>query len=617
MAILFPAYVPTSWSLTLPGWSVITNNWRSSEFPEVLGSLPEDARLSLRYENVTNAEALELVLLWRATAGGMIPIEPLPTQVATGISSAALADRILDVAPMAWTVAAEPRQEAVKAGRSTVEIELRTELALAMNGTLPVTTCPGWSPRAVVGCAGGAGGVDPPPVKPLPPLIGNPTPSPTTWLRTVFHPSSPVNEGSYVSARLANGNIAVGMYRDTDPGDRSGVLIISPGNGDILYSAEWTGFGTTFISPISSGGFLLRDSAQSFMLFDDSASVIWRRTLTSGATSFVPFGAATDSNGNIIIAGSPSLIKFDPSWNIIWQVTVATSGGYAVVDSSGNIYCPGSATYTNSFGKTRRAMSCVKLTAAGSVVWAKQYVDPRLEGVGSTINTFATEGAAIDSSGVYAISRSTVPGSPPRIQCYKFDFDGNIIWAKELTRIRPAPDGNEAQMSGSGIVVGSDGSVYIGGDDYTSVLAPYLLKLDPSGNFVFDRSIPVPFVPDPLDPDFPYTGYSSTYGVQADDSHVYLSGEITILNPYEETGPGVFDASIYIWKAAKDGTGLGTYGEFEVIAAPGTSTVNDLSVSAQAISITPVTTTFAWANQTPPAISATTAGTNIYQPVPT
>lgn len=154
MTIPFPAYRPTSWELQLPNYRVITNSWRATEWPEILGSLPEDARLRLRYENIPDAEALELLLAWRAAAGGFYALDALPEEVAAGIDDVALANRILDVEPLSWVMAGPPRQESVKNLRSTVDIELKTELRFSPSIEIPTITCPVYAPRTIVGCVG-------------------------------------------------------------------------------------------------------------------------------------------------------------------------------------------------------------------------------------------------------------------------------------------------------------------------------------------------------------------------------------------------------------------------------------------------------------------------------
>ena len=126
--IFFPPYTPSDVSLRLPSHPVIPNSWRSTEVPEITGSIPVGAELRLTYRNVTDGRALELLLCWRATAGGAFPFLTLPAEVAAGVENAALARRITTPTPLVWALAEPPRQSSAKAGRSTVEVFLRTEL---------------------------------------------------------------------------------------------------------------------------------------------------------------------------------------------------------------------------------------------------------------------------------------------------------------------------------------------------------------------------------------------------------------------------------------------------------------------------------------------------------
>jgi hypothetical protein len=126
--IEYPAYRPSDVSLRLPSQPVMPNFWRSTEAPEITGSIPEGAELRLTYRNVPDSEALELLLCWRVTAGGVFPFPTLPAQVAAGVENAAMARRITTPTPLVWVLAEPPRQSPAKAGRSTVEVFLRTEL---------------------------------------------------------------------------------------------------------------------------------------------------------------------------------------------------------------------------------------------------------------------------------------------------------------------------------------------------------------------------------------------------------------------------------------------------------------------------------------------------------
>ena len=123
--LTLPAITPTSWELRLPDYPVISNSWRSTAFPELLGSLPSDARWSLRFENVTAAEALALMLPWKASGGGQWSLTTLPDALAGGVDDTAFRKRLTGTT---WTMASPPQKESVKNGRFNVTIELVHEL---------------------------------------------------------------------------------------------------------------------------------------------------------------------------------------------------------------------------------------------------------------------------------------------------------------------------------------------------------------------------------------------------------------------------------------------------------------------------------------------------------
>jgi hypothetical protein len=125
LPLTLPPYTPTSWELKLPGYPVITGTWRSSSYPEILGSLPTDSEWSLRFENVTSDRALELMLPWRATGGGQWPLTSLPDELAGGVDDASFRKRLTGTI---WTIADKPQKESVKNGRFNVTIRLIYEL---------------------------------------------------------------------------------------------------------------------------------------------------------------------------------------------------------------------------------------------------------------------------------------------------------------------------------------------------------------------------------------------------------------------------------------------------------------------------------------------------------
>lgn len=123
--LTLPPYTPTSWELRLPGYPVMTNSWRSASFPEVLGSMPSEARLQLVFENKTSDEALALLLPWKATGGGQWPLTTLPEEIAYGINDANFAKRLTETT---WTIEAEPQKLSVKKGRFNITVDLVYEL---------------------------------------------------------------------------------------------------------------------------------------------------------------------------------------------------------------------------------------------------------------------------------------------------------------------------------------------------------------------------------------------------------------------------------------------------------------------------------------------------------
>jgi hypothetical protein len=125
MTISLPAYTPSRWSLRLPDYPIITNSWRSSAFPEILGSLPNGAKWRLEFDSMTNAETLALLLPWRATGGGQWPLSFMPLELAGGCDNANFKKRLTG---STWSIASEPRSDSVKNGRFNVRIDLVHEL---------------------------------------------------------------------------------------------------------------------------------------------------------------------------------------------------------------------------------------------------------------------------------------------------------------------------------------------------------------------------------------------------------------------------------------------------------------------------------------------------------
>ena len=123
--LTLPPFTPTTWELKLPGYPVIASNWQSTAYLELLGSLPSDAEWRLVFENRTAADALALLLPWRATGGGQWPLTELPEEIAYGVDDVNFRKRLTGTS---WTIAREPSSPSVTKGRFDVTIDLVHEL---------------------------------------------------------------------------------------------------------------------------------------------------------------------------------------------------------------------------------------------------------------------------------------------------------------------------------------------------------------------------------------------------------------------------------------------------------------------------------------------------------
>ena len=130
IAFTLPAYTPNSWELILPGYPVTLASFRSASYPDILGSLPTDSRWKLSFKNMTNAEALALLLPWYASGCGMWPLAELPAELAGGVNDADFRKRLTKTT---WTIEREPVKVSVKNGRFNVAIELIHELTFESN----------------------------------------------------------------------------------------------------------------------------------------------------------------------------------------------------------------------------------------------------------------------------------------------------------------------------------------------------------------------------------------------------------------------------------------------------------------------------------------------------
>ena len=124
MAILFPQLRPTARTYEAPSFAQLTPQYVNAiSYPRLLGSRPGKARLILSFENIPDSEAALIVAAYLNSLTGFLPLL-LPIEVVAGIDSPDLATKIQTGEHLEWYFDGPPRQSSVKAGISSVQVEL-------------------------------------------------------------------------------------------------------------------------------------------------------------------------------------------------------------------------------------------------------------------------------------------------------------------------------------------------------------------------------------------------------------------------------------------------------------------------------------------------------------
>jgi hypothetical protein len=341
------------------------------------------------------------------------------------------------------------------------------------------------------------------------------------WARTV---------GSQVqaAATATSGSIySIGYF--------SGVVDFDPGAGSYTLGITGSTDLNLFISVTDSAGNFLNAYAT---------------TVITGGGYIYPRSVALDVSGNIYITGyyatsSVSAIDFDPgpasysvtslssqpvcfvlkldaSANLVWMRSLEGSGGISVgnsigVDGSGNVYnCgyykgtidfdPGVSTYTAATTSTLNNGFAVKLSSAGSFLWAQE-----ITGTGSS----NANGLSLDASGAVFLTGqyagtvdldpgagtySVVSAGADDLFALKLSTAGSFSWAASM--------GGPLNNYGTAIKVDASGNCYItgassGSGDFDPGTSSYsltassaadiiIIKLNASAGFVWAKNIGCP-----------------------------------------------------------------------------------------------------------------------------
>ncbi|MCU0440201.1 MAG: putative Ig domain-containing protein, partial [Raineya sp.] len=379
-----------------------------------------------------------------------------------------------------------------------------------------------------------------------------------------FNLTSTGGEDIFVSKLDASGNFVWAKSIGGTSNDQGNSIVV-----DASGNVYTTGFfqGTADFDP-GTGVFNLT-SAGSYDIFvsklDASGNFVWAKSIGGTSLDFSN-SIAIDASGNVYTTGIfEGTVDFDPnagvfnltsasffgdifvskldaSGNFVWAKSM---GGFnddqaynITIDASGNVYTTGFFQGTADFDPGTGVFNLAsagsydifvsKLDASGNFVWAKNMGGTGFDQGNSIV---------VDASGnVYTtgIFRNTADFDPGTgvfnltsagfndIFVSKLDASGNFVWAKSMGA------GGTNDDQGKGIVVDASGNVYTTGffqgtadfDPDTGVFnltsagldEIFISKLDPSGNFVWAKSMEG-------------TGFDQGYDIAIDASgNIYTTG---------------------------------------------------------------------------------------------
>ncbi|HEY0031018.1 MAG TPA: SBBP repeat-containing protein [Bacteroidia bacterium] len=247
----------------------------------------------------------------------------------------------------------------------------------------------------------------------------------------------------------------------------------------------------------------------------DKYGNVYTTGIFSGTVDFDP-GVGVYS---LTASNAMFISKLDPAGNFVWAKNMGGgSGTYSIaLDTSGNIYTTGyfqgtvdfnpnvGTFYLTSTVTFRTDVFISKLDVFGNFVWAKKMGGGALDDVGRSISTDIS--GNVYTTGCFAGIVDFDPGvgvynlvsdsSTLNVFISKLDSSGNFVWARSI--------GNTLDDRAYSIKVDASGNVYTTGyyqgtvdfDPSAGVfdLIPigsydiFILKLNPSGNFVWAKSI--------------------------------------------------------------------------------------------------------------------------------
>jgi hypothetical protein len=356
-------------------------------------------------------------------------------------------------------------------------------------------------------------------------------------------------------------------------GLEKGIGVCSDLNGNIFitgsFDSQQVSFGTYSLS--YPGGGWGTGGCVYLTKYDPNGNELWaKQSNPGGAVNDYGLSVCSDINGNAIVCGfyndntvtfgsltliNPNLpsyppttlfiAKYDSNGNIVWlkgadPSPCVGSAASVATDASGNIYMTGSfsgqtnnikfGTYTLTATSTANNIFLVKYDPNGNVLWAKNHggVTTNMGEGGNSLttdnigNVFVT-GYYTSPSVVFGPYTLTNTGTGFTSFLAKYDSNGNVLWAKNISGAATYPYGNMANSvsvdaSGNSLVTGyfENGSINLGTYTLTNSGGAdiYIAKYDPSGNVLWANKLGG-------------SGADVSHSVSSDANHIFILAGFT------------------------------------------------------------------------------------------
>ncbi len=299
---------------------------------------------------------------------------------------------------------------------------------------------------------------------------------------------------------------------DTPPLPPTMPAAAGSGSG-VAWSAWYGGDGSEEMEGLwvtSDGGLIVTGSTDSFVdangdawaiRLDGAGKVLWQKTYGGeGDESFLDVRQTPDG-GFITVGYTESsgagkadfwVVKLTASGEIEWQKTyggkkVEQAWSVALTSEGGYLVAGG----TRSFGAGSADYWLLKLDAMGNVIWAKTYGGSGDDGGGGDYEEFVVK-ALVDRDGNYVVvsASSSFGSGETDYWVLKLAPDGSILWQKAYGGEYEESMWWFAEVQGGGYIIPGNSVSF--SPDLSGDL--WVLRLDPDGNIVWQRTYAIPGV---------------------------------------------------------------------------------------------------------------------------